>query len=162
MASSKAACVLGGVRLISSARMVCENIGPSRNRRSRVPVARFSSMISVPVMSAGIRSGVNWMRLNVRFSVRDSVLIMSVLASPGTPSNRQCPRLNRQMSSSSIDLLLTDDDVGQLPQNFLPRLSQFADGCRIQMPSLRCMAGHVAFLVLMYHVYYRYSFFSAG
>ena len=53
-------------------------------------------------MSAGIRSGVNWMRLKVRFSVRLSVLIISVLASPGTPSSRQCPRLNSEISSSSI------------------------------------------------------------
>ena len=59
-------------------------------------------MISVPVMSAGIRSGVNWMRLNDRFSVRASVLIISVFASPGTPSSRQWPRANRQISSSSI------------------------------------------------------------
>ena len=64
MASSRAACVLGGVRLISSARMTLANIGPCRNRNSRWPVERFSSMTSVPVMSAGIRSGVNWMRLN--------------------------------------------------------------------------------------------------
>ncbi len=59
-------------------------------------------MMSVPVMSAGIRSGVNWMRLNVRFSERASVLISSVLARPGTPSSRQWPRLNSEISSSSI------------------------------------------------------------
>ena len=53
-------------------------------------------------MSAGIRSGVNWMRLKVRFSARLSVLIISVLASPGTPSSKQCPRLNNEISNSSI------------------------------------------------------------
>ena len=42
------------------------------------------------------------MRLNDRFNVRESVLIISVLASPGTPSSRQWPRLKREISSSSI------------------------------------------------------------
>ena len=59
-------------------------------------------MKSVPVMSAGIRSGVNWMRLNSSDRHRDSVLIMSVLASPGTPSSMQWPRAKRAISSSSI------------------------------------------------------------
>ncbi len=59
-------------------------------------------MISVPVMSAGIRSGVNWMRLNERLSARARVLIIKVLASPGTPSSRQWPRLKSEISSSSM------------------------------------------------------------
>ena len=45
-------------------------------------------------MSDGIRSGVNWMRLNERESVFASVEIMSVFARPGTPWSRQCPRAN--------------------------------------------------------------------
>src|SRR5262249_26675383 len=102
MASSSAACVLGGVRLISSARMTLANSGPWRNLNSRWPVERFSSITSVPVMSEGIRSGVNWMRLKASDSDRDSVLIISVLASPGTPSRMQWPRLKRAMSSSSM------------------------------------------------------------
>src|SRR5262245_44073497 len=102
MASSSAACVLGGVRLISSARITLANSGPSRNLNSRWPVERFSSMISVPVMSDGIRSGVNWMRLNDSDRHFDSVLIISVLARPGTPSSMQWPRLNSAMSSSSM------------------------------------------------------------
>ena len=43
--------------LISSARMICAKIGPVTNRRARCPLA--SSSTSVPVMSAGMRSGVN-------------------------------------------------------------------------------------------------------
>ena len=74
-------------------------------------------MTSVPVMSAGIRSGVNWMRLNDRFSVRASVLIISVLASPGTPSSRQWPRLNSAISSSSMTCVLADDHLGKLLAN---------------------------------------------
>jgi hypothetical protein len=37
IASSSAACVFGGVRLISSARMICAKIGPLTNRRLRMP-----------------------------------------------------------------------------------------------------------------------------
>ncbi len=46
----------------------------------------------VPTMSAGTRSGVNWMRANVPPTTRASVSTASVLATPGTPSSRQCPR----------------------------------------------------------------------
>ena len=91
IASSSAACVLGGVRLISSARITFANTGPGMNRISRRPVARSSSMTSVPMMSDGIRSGVNWMRLNLRWTACASVLISSVFARPGTPRSRQWP-----------------------------------------------------------------------
>jgi hypothetical protein len=96
------ACVFGGVRLISSARTTLANSGPAMNLNSRAPVERFSSMTSVPVMSAGIRSGVNWMRLKSSDRHFASVEIMSVLASPGTPSRMQWPRLNMAMSNSSM------------------------------------------------------------
>ena len=66
MASSSADCVLGGVRLISSASSTLEKIGPGTKVQVRRPVVGSSSMMSVPVMSEGIRSGVNWMRLNSR------------------------------------------------------------------------------------------------
>ena len=52
-------------------------------------------------MSDGIRSGVNWMRLNVRSSACASVLTMSVLARPGTPISRAWPRQKIAMSSWS-------------------------------------------------------------
>ena len=65
MASSSAAWVLGGVRLISSARTMLAKIGPCTNRNARRPVVWSSSRTSVPVMSDGIRSGVNWMRLKL-------------------------------------------------------------------------------------------------
>src|SRR2546426_354560 len=80
MASSSADCVLGGVRLISSARIMLAKIGPLTKTRTRFPVARSSSMISVPVMSAGIKSGVNWMRLKFRCSTWATVAIKCVLA----------------------------------------------------------------------------------
>ena len=59
-------------------------------------------MTSVPVMSDGIRSGVNWMRLKASDSDLDSVEIINVLARPGTPSRMQWPRLNSAISSSSM------------------------------------------------------------
>ena len=59
MDSSRAAWVLGGVRLISSARITLAKIGPRRKRKVRLPVFGSSWITSVPVMSAGMRSGVN-------------------------------------------------------------------------------------------------------
>ena len=66
MASSSADCVFGGVRLISSASSTLAKIGPCTKVQVRWPETGSSSMMSVPVMSVGIRSGVNWMRLNIR------------------------------------------------------------------------------------------------
>ena len=48
-------------------------------------------MTSVPVMSLGIRSGVNWMRENLRCSASATDETISVLASPGTPTSSACP-----------------------------------------------------------------------
>ena len=59
IASSNADCVLGGVRLISSARTMFAKIGPGTKFIARRPVFASSWMMSVPVMSDGIRSGVN-------------------------------------------------------------------------------------------------------
>lgn len=58
MASSSAACVLAGARLISSASTSEAKIGPSRKCASRV--VRSSTVL--PVMSAGSTSGVNCTR----------------------------------------------------------------------------------------------------
>ena len=88
--------------MISSARMTLANMGPATKRIRREPELLSSSMTSVPVMSEGMRSGVNWMREKLSDSVRASVLIISVLASPGTPSRMQCPRHKSTVSRSSI------------------------------------------------------------
>ena len=53
IASSSAACVRGGARLISSASRMLAKTGPRTNRNVRWPVALSSSRISVPVMSLG-------------------------------------------------------------------------------------------------------------
>ncbi len=83
---------MGGVRLISSASTMLAKIGPRTKRNSRLPVSDSSRTI-VPVMSDGIRSGVNWMRLNDTSRIWLMELTMSVLASPGTPMSRQWPRV---------------------------------------------------------------------
>ena len=57
-------------------------------------------MMSVPVMSDGIRSGVNWMRENFSSSTRASVWINSVLANPGTPTTRLFPPTKSDSSTS--------------------------------------------------------------
>ena len=44
-------------------------------------------MISVPVISDGIKSGVNCIRLKFKAKAFATLLIRSVLARPGTPSN---------------------------------------------------------------------------
>ena len=71
--------------MISSASTMWENTGPGRNLNCFSPVAGSVKMTSVPVMSLGIRSGVNWMRLKESWSVLARVEMSSVLARPGTP-----------------------------------------------------------------------------
>ena len=101
MACSNAACVLGGVRLISSASRMLVNTGPSTKRKLRRPRSPSSNTF-VPVMSEGIRSGVNWIRLNWMSRMRASVLTINVLASPGTPTSRQWPRVKTAANICSI------------------------------------------------------------
>ncbi len=71
--------------------MMLAKMGPWTNRKLRFPVLVSSSMISVPVMSLGMRSGVNWMRENARSSASAIVETMSVLPSPGTPIRSAWP-----------------------------------------------------------------------
>jgi hypothetical protein len=56
----------------------------------------------VPTMSAGTRSGVNWMRANVPPTTRARVSTASVFATPGTPSSSTCPRLSSDTNIRSI------------------------------------------------------------
>ena len=54
------------------------------------------------MISIGIKSGVNWMRLNLSDIVSASLLTINVLASPGTPIKGAWPRANRQIDSRSM------------------------------------------------------------
>ena len=69
------------------------------DRSSRVPESLSSWITSVPVMSLGIRSGVNWMRLNCKFKASARVRIISVLASPGTPTSKACEPVRAQTNN---------------------------------------------------------------
>src|SRR5579864_3386000 len=102
IASSSADCVFGGVRLISSASTMLLKMGPGENTIWRRPVDGSSWMMSVPVMSDGIRSGVNWMRVNFRSSTWASVAMSSVFARPGTPTIKLLPPTNSVCNTSSM------------------------------------------------------------
>ena len=92
-----AACVLGGVRLISSASSSSVNTGPLLSMNWFVwKLNRF-----VPITSPGIRSGVNWIRLKDRWSAAAKLRAMSVFAVPGTPSRSTCPSERSEASSRS-------------------------------------------------------------
>src|SRR5918995_2399036 len=55
----------------------------------------------VPTRSAGTRSGVNWSRLNEPPSTSATVLTVSVLARPGTPSSSTWPPASSATSTRS-------------------------------------------------------------
>ena len=101
-ASISAAWVLGGVRLISSASTMLAKIGPFWKMNARSPVAGSCPITVVPVMSDGIRSGVNWIRRKSSESSWAIVSISSVLARPGTPTSSVCPCASTAQSRFSI------------------------------------------------------------
>ena len=72
--------------------------GTNRIRRSSPEVWR----ISVPVMSAGMRSGVNWMRANFRWKTCAIDFTSNVFARPGAPVMRQWPPAKSAMRIWSI------------------------------------------------------------
>ena len=141
IACSRAAWVLGGVRLISSARRKLVKIGPGMNSNWYLPLAGSSLMTSVPVMSEGIRSGVNWTRRKVRSRVRARVRAMSVLPSPGTPNSRMCPRQSSPTSRVIEDLLLPDDHLGQLFPDSGMALAEPGDDRRVLAGECRAVRG---------------------
>ena len=77
-------------------------IGPLWNAKIFRPDASSASRL-VPVMSAGIRSGVNWMREKVRPRISPRLRTISVLPNPGTPSSRQWPPHTSAMKTCSIN-----------------------------------------------------------
>ena len=97
IASSRAACVFGGARLISSASRTFVKSGPGRSLNSP---ACWSYMY-VPMISAGRRSGVNCTRLNLHPSAVANVFAINVLANPGKSSINILP-----FESIPTDILL--------------------------------------------------------
>ncbi len=98
MTSNRAACVFAGARLISSMRIIFENIGPFLNSNSEV----FISNTEVPKISLGIKSGVNCIRLKPISKDFASNFAEMVFATPGTPSIRECPLAKMDAISISI------------------------------------------------------------
>src|SRR4051812_45769692 len=95
--SSSADWTFAGARLISSASTKLPNTGPSS--MSKRPVSGLYTR--VPTRSAGTRSGVNCTRLKLPPRTWASVLTVSVLARPGTPSSSTWPPARRATSSRS-------------------------------------------------------------
>ena len=87
MTSSRAACVLAEVRLISSPRSRLQKTAPGRKTNECVS----SSYMLKPVMSAGIVSGVNWMRRYSKPSAREKASASVVLPTPGASSSKTLP-----------------------------------------------------------------------
>ena len=77
-------------------------IGPRMKRYSFLPVASSLSRMSVPVMSLGMRSGVNCTRRNSRSSTSLTVRISMVFANPGMPIIRTCPLEMMAVSSCAM------------------------------------------------------------
>src|ERR1700722_8048027 len=98
IACSSAACVFGGVRLISLARRISVKIGPCVN--VKLLVWKLNRL--VPSRSPGIISGVNWIRPNRSDRLAAKHCASSVLAVPGTPSSRMWPPHSRLVSISSM------------------------------------------------------------
>ena len=76
-------------------------------------------MMSVPVMSLGIRSGVNWMRRNDMARVCESVRIMAVLARPGHAFEQAVAAGEHGDHELFDDFALTDDELAHLGHDFL-------------------------------------------
>ena len=68
-------------------------------------------MIMLPTMSAGIRSGVNWMREYFRCSTRESVRNSVVLPRPGNAFEQHVAAREQADEHAVDDVLLADDDL---------------------------------------------------
>ena len=96
MHSSRAACVFGDARLISSPITTFANTAPGLNSNR----ATDWSNTLTPVTSEGSRSGVNWMRLMVPPVARASAFASIVLPTPGTSSISRWPPASMTASAA--------------------------------------------------------------
>ncbi len=119
-------------------------MGPLMKRNERRLLPTSSSKISVPVMSEGIRSGVNWTRLNSSSMIPARVEMSRVLASPGTPTRRQWPLQKRAIRISSITLswpTITFLISEMISAFFLPISSTWARSSSVNHNLFRCFHG---------------------
>ena len=82
-------------------------------------------MTLVPTMSAGIRSGVNWMRLNSTSSTCPQSCQQLGLAQAGDAFEQHMAPQRRAMSTVLDELLLADDDLADLVAGRLKRGGEF-------------------------------------
>ena len=120
---------MGGVRLISSARMMFEKIGPGTNRNARRP-ASGSSRTLVPVMSEGIRSGVNWIRLKPTSRIRAIELTIKRLGQPGDADQQDVAPGEDRRQDLLDDLALADDDLVQFGDHHVARVAELVEELR--------------------------------
>ena len=112
MASSSALWVLGVARLISSASTRCAKIGPGWKRRVLAPSS--VSMIMLPTMSAGIRSGVNWMREYFKMQNAGEGPQQGGLAQSGNAFQQHVAAGKHADENAVDDFLLAYDDFSDL------------------------------------------------
>ena len=127
IASSRADCTLAGARLISSASRIGWKIGPGWNSK-RPSCGRQTS---VPVRSAGSRSGVNWTRAKSASSRAASARIALVLARPGRAFDQQVA-VGQQRDQQALDQRRLADDLGR------KRVAQGAEGVVQAVGYRRC------------------------
>src|SRR3990170_2624568 len=96
MASRRLDCVLGVVRLISSASTMLVKSGPGLKTKSLLA----GSQMLTPMTSDGSMSEVNWMRGKPARMERAGAAASVVLPTPGTSSIRRCPRARRPTTAS--------------------------------------------------------------
>ena len=85
----------------------------------------------MPVMSDGIRSGVNWMRLNVRSMAVGQRADHERLGQP-RHADEQAVALGEQRDQQLFEhVLLADDDLGALGQDALAALAEPVGGRQV-------------------------------
>ena len=97
--------------------------GPSTNRKLRRPCSSSSSTF-VPVMSEGIRSGVNWMRLKPRSRIRGQRADHQRLRQPRHALQQAVPAGEDGGEHLLDHLVLPDDDLLQLLLHDPPMLAK--------------------------------------
>ena len=134
IASSSAACVLGGVRLISSARMMFAKIGPRMKRITRLPVARSSSITSAPEDVGRHQIGRELDAVEPQVDRLGQLLDQQRLGETGHAAQQAVPAGEKRDQDFADDPLLPDDGLGQLPLEPAGHLGHAFDRNRRRAP----------------------------
>ena len=137
IASSRADCVFGVARLISSASTIWANIGPGWKLKARLP-SLASVMMLVPMMSDGIRSGVNWMRLNFEVQHLAQRAHQQRLAQAGHAFEQGVAADEQARQDAVDDVGMADDDLADLAMHPAVGLAELVGA----FLHLRCGVSH--------------------